>query len=55
MPALAGRLRSSEQTEYHLVKAILAVAEQLRLGTEEWQQGLRPLEERLAADPAYWP
>jgi hypothetical protein len=55
MPALAGRLRSSEQAEYHLVKTMLAVAVQLRLDTEEWQQRLRPLEERLAADPAYWP
>jgi len=55
MPGLAGRLHSSEQPEYRLVKALLAVADQLRLGIEEWQQRLRPLEERLAADPAYWP
>ena len=55
VPTLVERLRSTEQAEYHLVKAILAVAVQLRLDTGEWDRHLRPLEEPLAADPAYWP
>jgi alpha-amylase/alpha-mannosidase (GH57 family) len=55
LPALLERLRSTEQAEYPLVKAILAVAVQLRLDTGAWQQRLQPLEAQLAADPAYWP
>ena len=55
VPHLVEHLRSTEQAEYHLVKAILALAVQLRLDTGEWEQRLRPLEEPLAADPAYWP
>jgi hypothetical protein len=55
VPGLIEGLRSTEQAEYHLLKAILAVAVQLRLDTGEWERRLKPLEERLAADPAYWP
>jgi len=55
VPRLMERLRSTEQAEYHLVKAILAVAAQLHLDTGEAERRLRPLEEVLAADPAYWP
>ena len=38
-----------------VVTAILAVASRLTLNTDEARERLRPLEERFAGDPTYWP
>jgi alpha-amylase/alpha-mannosidase (GH57 family) len=55
VPGLLGRLRSPGDEAYGLVSALLAVASRLNLNTDDARARLRPLEERIAADPAYWP
>ena len=42
-------------SRYAAVSAILSVASRLNLRTDETRERLRPLEEPIAADPAYWP
>ncbi len=48
-------LRDSRDEAYPLLTAMLAVASRLNLNTDEVHERLRPLEERFAADPTYWP
>ncbi len=55
MPGLVESLRDSQGETYSLVTAMLAVAARLELNTEEPRERLRPMEEGLAGDPAYWP
>ena len=55
VPDLLDRVRDARDEAYGLVSAILAVAARLNLATEEFRQRLKPLEDRLAADPSYWP
>jgi len=40
---------------YTLVNAIVSVASKLNLNTDAPRVRLRPLEERFAGDPSYWP
>jgi alpha-amylase/alpha-mannosidase (GH57 family) len=55
MPHLVEAVRDPREEAYALVTAILAVASRLNLNTDEPRERLRPLEERVAADPDYWP
>jgi alpha-amylase/alpha-mannosidase (GH57 family) len=55
VPRLLDRLRDPRDEAYTLVTAILTVATRLNLRTEEARERLKPLDERFAADPAYWP
>lgn len=55
MPGLVETVRDPKEEAYALVTAILAVASRLNLSTDEARGRLRPLEERVAADPDYWP
>ncbi len=55
VPALVDRLRDAHEGPYVLITAILAVAARLHLRTEDIRARLKPLEESLATDPAYWP
>jgi hypothetical protein len=48
-------VRDPKEEAYGLVTAILAVASRLNLNTDEARDRLRPLEERVAEDPTYWP
>ena len=55
MPGLVETVRDPKDEAYALVTAILAVASRLNLSTEESRKRLRPLEQRVAEDPTYWP
>ncbi len=55
VPRLVEGLRDPRDETYTLVTAMLAVASRLNLNTDEVHERLRPLEERFASDPAYWP
>jgi hypothetical protein len=55
IPGLVETVRDPKEEAYALVTAILAVASRLNLNTDEPRDRLRPLEERVAADPDYWP
>jgi alpha-amylase/alpha-mannosidase (GH57 family) len=55
VPELLGRVRDGRDPIYPLLSAILAVATRLNLNTDEARERLRPLEARLAEDPALWP
>jgi hypothetical protein len=55
VPGLVEELRDPRAEDYSLVTTILAVASRLNLNTDEPRERLRPLEERFAGDPAYWP
>jgi alpha-amylase/alpha-mannosidase (GH57 family) len=55
VPRLLDGLRDPRDEAYSLVTAILAVASRLDLNTDAPRQRLRPLEERFAGDPTYWP
>jgi hypothetical protein len=55
VPVLLAGLKDPREEAYALVTAILAVASRLTLNTDEARERLRPLEERFAGDPTYWP
>jgi alpha-amylase/alpha-mannosidase (GH57 family) len=55
VPGLLQGLKDPRDPAYELVSAILAVSSRLNLRTEEARERLRPIEERFATDPAYWP
>jgi len=55
LPALLQGLKDPRDPAYELVSAMLAVSSRLNFRTEEARERLRPLEERFATDPAYWP
>lgn len=55
IPGLVETVRDPHEESYALVTAILAVASRLNLNTDEPRKRLRPLEERVAGDPTYWP
>ncbi|MBI4737002.1 MAG: DUF3536 domain-containing protein [candidate division NC10 bacterium] len=55
VPVLLAGLKDPREEAYVLVTAILAVASRLTLNTDEARDRLRPLEERFAGDPTYWP
>ncbi|HYL80786.1 MAG TPA: DUF3536 domain-containing protein, partial [Candidatus Acidoferrum sp.] len=55
LPGLVERLRDPDEEGYSLARAMLAVASRLNLRIDEIHARLRPLEERLAKDPDYWP
>ena len=55
LPGLVEGVRDPKEEAYALVTAILAVASRLNLNPDEPRDRLRPLEERVAEDPAYWP
>jgi hypothetical protein len=55
LPGLVETVRDPKEEAYALVTAILAIASRLNLNTDEARGRLRPLEERVAADPDYWP
>jgi alpha-amylase/alpha-mannosidase (GH57 family) len=55
MPGLVEAVRDPQDESYALVTAILAVASRLNLNTDGPRERLRPLEERVAGDPTYWP
>ena len=55
LPALVESVRDPKQEVYALVTAILTIASRLNLNTDGPRGRLRPLEERVAEDPMYWP
>ena len=55
VPGWLGRVRGPQDTAYTLVSVLLTIAARLGLRTEELRAGLRPLEQALAQDPAFWP
>lgn len=55
VPVLLEALKDPREEAYALVSGILAVASRLNLNTDAARQRLRPLEERFAGDPTYWP
>jgi hypothetical protein len=55
VPRLLDGLKDPGDEAYSLVTAILAVASRLNLNTDAPRARLRPLEERFAGDPSYWP
>ena len=55
VPGLLQGLQDPRDAAYELVSAILAVSSRLNFRTEEARERLRPLEERFATDPTYWP
>jgi alpha-amylase/alpha-mannosidase (GH57 family) len=55
VPGLLQGLQDPRDPAYELVIAILAVSSRLNLRTEEAREPLRPLEERFATDPSFWP
>ena len=55
VPHLVEGLRDPSEEGYRLVRAMLAVASRLSLRTDDFHARLKPLEERLAKDPNYWP
>jgi hypothetical protein len=55
VPALLDGVRGPQDPTYTLVATMLTVAARLQLSTEEARARLRPLEDSLAQDPAFWP
>jgi alpha-amylase/alpha-mannosidase (GH57 family) len=55
VPGLLEAVRSPQDPVYTLVSTLLTVAAKLNLCTQEARGRLRPLEESLAQDPAFWP
>jgi hypothetical protein len=55
VPRLVAGLTDARSPGYAQVSAILAVAARLNLRTDEIRAQLRPLEEPIAKDPAFWP
>ncbi len=55
VPGLLQGLKDPRDPAYELVSAILAVSSRLNLRTEEARELLRPVEERFATDPTFWP
>ncbi|MCX5734235.1 MAG: DUF3536 domain-containing protein [candidate division NC10 bacterium] len=55
LPRLVEELGDVHDPRYAAVSAILSVASRLNFRTDEIRERLRPLEEPIAADPAYWP
>jgi hypothetical protein len=55
IPGLVETVQDPQEESYALVTAILAVASRLNLNTDGPRERLRPLEERVAGDPTYWP
>jgi alpha-amylase/alpha-mannosidase (GH57 family) len=55
VPGLLQGLQDPRDAAYELVSAILAVSSRLNFRTEDARERLRPLEERFATDPTYWP
>jgi len=55
IPGLLESVRDPKEEAYALVTAILAIASRLNLNTDGPRGRLRPLEERVAEDPTYWP
>jgi len=52
---LVETLSDPRDPTYALVSAIVSVASKLNLNTDAPRERLRPLEERFASDPSYWP
>jgi len=48
-------LQTGSREQYDLVSALLRLGERFGFATQELRQRLRPIEERLAADPGLWP
>ena len=48
-------LQAGSKEQYDLASALLRLAERFGFAIETWRQRLRPIEERLAADPRLWP
>jgi hypothetical protein len=55
VPMLLDGVRGPQDPTYTLVSIMLTVAARLQLSTEEARGRLRPLEDSLAQDPAFWP
>ena len=55
IPGLVESVRDPEGEGYALVTAILTIASRLNLNTDGPRDRLRPLEQRVAEDPTYWP
>jgi len=49
------RVSGPQDPTYTLVSTLLTIAARLQLSTEEARGRLRPLEDSLAQDPAFWP
>ncbi|MGH7428980.1 MAG: DUF3536 domain-containing protein, partial [Candidatus Methylomirabilaceae bacterium] len=54
-PVIELALQAGSKEQYDLASALLRLAERFGFATETWTQRLRPVEERLAADPRLWP
>ncbi|MGH7369793.1 MAG: hypothetical protein ACREIN_02790, partial [Candidatus Methylomirabilaceae bacterium] len=54
-PMIELALQGGSKEQYDLASALLRLAERFGFATESWRQRLRPVEERLAADPRLWP
>jgi alpha-amylase/alpha-mannosidase (GH57 family) len=55
VPAMLDRVSGPQDPTYTLVSTLLTIAARLQLSTEEARGRLRPLEDSLAQDPAFWP
>jgi len=55
LPGWVDELTGVHDPRYAAVSAILAVATRLNLRTDEIRERLKPLEDPIASDPAFWP
>jgi alpha-amylase/alpha-mannosidase (GH57 family) len=54
-PMIERAVRAGSKEPYDLASALLRLAERFGFAIDTWRQRLRPIEERLAADPRLWP
>jgi hypothetical protein len=55
LPGWVSGLADIRDSRYAAASAILAVAARLNLRTDEMRAALKPLEDRVASDPTFWP